>query len=65
MKRIMCIQPLGLLLNTNAITSFKKKNAIPILEKNLYKVDWVQLSRNPSIFGYDYVAIKKALYKKG
>jgi hypothetical protein len=40
-------------------------NAIPILEKNLDKVDWRQLSENPNIFEYDYVAMKNRIYKKG
>jgi len=40
-------------------------NAIPILEKNLDKVDWAYLSENPNIFGYDYKAIKDKMFSNG
>ena len=39
--------------------------AIHILEKNIYKLDWKYLSRNPNIFIYDYDAIKNHMYKEG
>jgi hypothetical protein len=38
---------------------------MPILEKNLDKVDWEELSENPNIFVYDYEAMKIAMYKEG
>jgi hypothetical protein len=34
------------------------------LEKNLDKLNWERLSRNPNIFEYDYAAIKNRMYKK-
>jgi len=39
--------------------NYQKINAIEILEKNQDKIDWYQLSKNPSIFTYDYDLIKE------
>ena len=33
-------------------------NAIPLLEKNIDKINWECLIRNPSIFGYNYNKIR-------
>ena len=41
------------------------RNAIPILEKNLDKVNWNWLSRNPNIFTYDYNEMKDRMYNVG
>ena len=34
-------------------------NAIELLKENQDKIDWNELSSNPSIFTYDYDKIKK------
>ena len=36
-------------------------NAIPMLEQNKDKIDWYVLSSNPSIFVYDWVAMRNRL----
>jgi len=35
------------------------------LEKNLDKVNWNWLSRNPNIFTYDYKAMKDRMFRGG
>jgi len=44
----------------------RNPNAIHLLEQNLDKINWSNLSRNPSIFEYDYEALKKRcnMYKE-
>ena len=41
------------------------RNAIDLLEKNLDKIDLVNLSNNPSIFTYDYEGMKNQRYSSG
>ena len=36
-----------------------------ILEQNIHKIDWFSLSGNPSIFEYDYQAMKDRIYGSG
>ena len=38
---------------------------VPILEKNLDKINWSYLSMNPNIFGYDYKAMKNRMFSNG
>jgi hypothetical protein len=40
-------------------------NAIQLLEKNLDKVNWRYLSKNPNIFEYDYKAMKDRMFNNG
>ena len=39
-------------------------NAIEILENNKNKINWINISSNPSIFTYDYQKIRKNFEKK-
>jgi hypothetical protein len=40
-------------------------NAIELIEKNKEKIDWYNLSINPSIFTYDYEKISKNFEELG
>ena len=40
----------------------KNPSAISLLENNQDKINWTQLSINPSIFEYDYKGMKDAMY---
>ena len=37
----------------------QNSGAINLIEKNLHKVSWATLSRNPAIFTYDYNKMKE------
>ena len=40
-------------------------NAIHILKQNIHEICWFALSANPSIFEYDYQAMKDRIYNSG
>ena len=40
-------------------------NAIPLLKRNFGRIDWKGISHNPSIFEYDYDAMKERMYGSG
>ena len=43
----------------------RNPSAIDLLSRNPTKIDWDELSQNPSIFEYDYDAMKDRMYGSG
>ena len=43
----------------------RNSKALHLLAQNPSKVDWLHLSSNPSIFEYDYIAMKNYRYDSG
>ena len=52
-------------INWEWLSSNPAPGAINLLEANQEKNHWNMLSRNPSIFEYDYKAMKDRMYNSG